>query len=385
LNAYVRVLVVLAAFGPLALPAQVKQSLLPVGSAGYESGQVLGVTFQGVRQPVDTLDTRPTVILAEYRRSANDGWHLAGTYDRWTAGNQRRSVVHAFVSREPFVFFDSDLRLMPRRHGIDFTQQWRRTERTWTYVGVGLHESEGDGSYFFPIGGIPWIPCDTTGSCGAPLHLQSPPNGATTIIRRPPASSIGISIGGVTPEYQALSARFGSVTDTRDNIFAPTRGRVLDVSVRASSISFGSPESERYYSARAELRGYKSLASGAVLAGQMFAGLDSELLPEFESAGFGRIGRGFPPGRAPGDLAVSLEGEWRGPTQWMRNRLGSAVFASVSSVHYNRGNPNFGPFIAAGVGLRYRIDPETRNTLRLDVAFNSDKKPVLLLALQEAF
>lgn len=375
----------LFAVTPLILPAQAKSVVLPLGSAGHESGHVLGVAVQGARQAVDTLGTRPTVMIAEYRKSANEGWYLGGTYDRWTAGNQRRTVAHAFVSKEPIVFFDSDARLMPRRHGIDLTQQWRRTERTWTYLGVGLHASEGDGSYSFPIGGIPWTPCDTTGPCAVPLHLQAPPNGVTTVIRRPSASSIGVSAGGVTPEYQALSARLGSVTDTRDNIFAPSRGRVLDLSVRASSISFGNPDSERYYSARAELRGYRSLASGAVLAGQMFVGLDSELLPEFESAGFGRIGRGFAPGRAPGDLAVSLEGEWRGPTQWMRNRLGSTLFGSISSVHYNRGNPNFGPFIAAGVGLRYRIDPETRNTLRLDVAYNSDKKPVLLLALQEAF
>lgn len=373
------------AIGPLVASAQVRSVVLPLGSAGHESSHVVGVAVQGVRQDVDTLGTRPTVMLAEYRRSANDGWHLAGTYDRWTAGNQRRTVVHAFVSKEAFVFFDSDTRVMPPRRGLDLTQQWRRTHRTWTYVGVGLHESDGDGSYDLPFDASPWPPCDTTGPCAVPLQQLPPPGGGTTVLRRPAQLSFGPSAGWISSEYRALSARLGSVTDTRDNIFAPSRGRVLDLSVRASSTADGGAESERHYSARAELRGYRPLASGAVLAGQMFVGFDSEVLPEFESAGFGRIGRGFPPGRAPGDLAVSLEGEWRGPTPWMGNRLGGSVFGSISSVHYNRGNPNFGPFIGAGAGLRYRLDLQTRNTLRLDVAFNSDKKPVLLLALQEAF
>lgn len=380
-----RACVGLLALAPLSVSAQAKSVVLPLGSAGHESGHVLGVAVQGVRQIVDTLDTRPTVMIAEYRRSDNDGWYFGGTYDRWTAGNQRRSVVHAFVSKEPIVFFDSDARLMPRRRGIDLTQQWRRTERTWTYFGVGLHESEGDGSYYFPFEGSPWPPCDTTGPCAVPLQQIAPPGGVTSVIRRPADLTIGYAVGSFTPEYQALSARFGSVTDTRDNIFAPSRGRVLDLSVRAGSVFGGSRDSHRNYSARGELRGYRSLPSGAVLAGQMFAGLDSHLLPEFESAGFGRIGRGFPPGRAPADAIVSIEGEWRGPTQWMGNRLGGTVFGSVSSVHYNRGNANFSPFVAAGMGLRYRLDPQTRNTLRLDIAFTSDNRPTLLLALQEAF
>jgi len=369
----------------LTLPAQVKTSVLPLGSAGFESGPVLGAAVQRVRQPVDSLGTRPTVLMAEFSMAEYDGWHVAATYDRWTAGNQRRLVVHAFASREPIVFFESNARLMPRRRGIELTQHWRRTERAWTYLGVGLHESGGDGSYSFPIDFGPGPPCDTTGPCVAPLQQLPPPDGPTTVVRRPAALSFGGPVGGVTSEYQALSARLGRVTDTRDNIFAPSRGRVLDVSLRASSISDDGTEPDRYYSARAEFRGYRSLASGAVLAGQIFAGLDSHVLPEFESAGFGRIGRGFAPGRAPGDAIVSIEAEWRGHTPWMGNRLGSTVFGSISSVHYNRGNPNFGPFVAGGVGLRYRLDAQTRNTLRLDIAFTSDKRPALLLALQEAF
>jgi len=349
--------------------AQQSDVLVPSALVIPDRVQSVGIALLRVTSPSDSLGTRPSSVVADVGLGVGGGWRGAFSFDRWQPGNRRRLMASAYVSRLEIEVFD-DFEFQPERSGWELRQHWQRGAGTWLYAGIAGRKSSG-GRY--PITLFSSAPCDPPGPCGTPASY-GPSSYWIPEIRR----------------FTALTARAGWLRDTRDNIFAPEWGRYVDLAVLAHRYGLDDWDDESY-SVRLDTRVYRPDASGGVWALQGLFGLDGDEwnpIPIDESFDL-PMGR-YHAGGYRNQLLLFAQAEWRGPTRWMRNRLGPAVFGTVSGSHWQRSGTSATLF-GAGAGLRYRLNRDTRTTLRLDyaVSFRSDPnvKPRggLHIALQEAF
>lgn len=349
--------------------AQTSTVLVPSALVIPDRVQSVGVALLRVMSPSDSLGTRPSSVFADIGAGVDGGWRASFALDRWQPGNRRRLTASAYLSRLEIQVLD-DYEFQPGRMGWELQQHWRRAEGTWLYAGIAGRKSSG-GRY--PITLSPSPPCDPTGPCGTPAS-SGPSSYWIPEIQR----------------FTAITARVGRLRDTRDNIFAPSWGRYVDLAVLAHRYGLDDWDDESY-SVRLDTRVYRPDASGGVWALQGLVGLDSDEwnpIPIDESFDL-PMGR-YHAGGYRNQLLLFAQAEWRGPTRWMRNRLGPAVFGTVNGSNWQRAGTS-GTLYGAGAGLRYRLNPDTRTTLRLDYAVsfivdrNSRPRSGLHLALQEAF
>lgn len=346
-----------------------------IGSASEALGAAGGLARIRLRQPIDSLGTRPSVFVMDISAAAQRGWRASISNDAWTTGNARRLVMSAFASELPVVAYAYDLTLSPRRFGADITPHWKRSEHAWWYLNLSWRRNEGDHA---SLPGPTWtpIPCDTTAPCGIPAR-----------------ASLSVAPGMVwygvgSSRYRMWTGRMGHVRDTRDNILAPASGSVFDISAAISQVGYESlPQAG--VSVRADLRRYRTTASGGVLAFQGQFMFESDEIPFDEHMASESPLRGFAPTLSTAESLVRAQGEWRSPIHSGSNRVGYAVFGAMQLV--TTGNTERGTQYSAGLGLRYRLDRGSRNTLRLDYGYgvepNAPRRTqhTLTLALQEAF
>lgn len=349
--------------------AQTTSVVVPTGLVIPDRVQSVGASLLRVTSPDDSLGTRPSSVVADVGVGANGGWRGSVALDKWQPGNRQRLMASAYISRLTMTVSGDEFEIAPERMGWELRQHWRRTEGTWLYAGLSGRKSSG-GTY--PYSPSPSPPCDSLGPCVIPGSVSS---------------------SYWVPEIQrftALTARAGWLRDTRDNIFAPEFGRYVDLAVLAHRHGTDRWDDEAY-ALRLDTRYYRREAAGGVWALQGLVGYDSEQwnpVPTDESLDL-PVGRSYA-GGFRNQLLIFAQAEWRGPKLWLRNRLGPAFFGSVSGSNWQRSGTSATLF-GAGGGLRYRLNPDARTTLRLDyaVSFMRDgyarSRRGLHLALQEAF
>ncbi|MCK9995893.1 MAG: BamA/TamA family outer membrane protein [Candidatus Krumholzibacteria bacterium] len=171
--------------------------------------------------------------------------------------------------------------------------------------------------------------------------------------------------------------------DTRDNLWAPSRGLWAQLIARTSSSTFGSDYSFNQFIA--DFRGYLTLGENSVLAAQLLGtGLDGD--PPFFSLPVlgGEEGlRGYRGGLFRDKTRVLGRVEYR--RDRIMGRFGGAVFAGIGDVAPEVGKLTLaGNLWTAGFGVRYLLDEAEKLKIRLDFGWGNGDSG-FYLTLGEAF
>ncbi|WP_428267347.1 BamA/TamA family outer membrane protein [Haliangium sp.] len=170
--------------------------------------------------------------------------------------------------------------------------------------------------------------------------------------------------------------------DTRDRVYAPTRGTLTEASAFVYSGYLGSDEDFARLSLDA--RAYVPIATGHVLAVHALASARSGA-PPFDllaSAGDTWFLRGIAGGRMRDRHLVGAQIEYRSPMWW---RLGLVLFGATGRVGHRLSELADAPWrTAAGVGLRFAAKREDHVHIRFDVGFSADGYQAYI-NLREAF
>lgn len=366
----------LLAFGGLCAlsigaPAQTTTQVVPIGAQAEGIGRSAGAALWRVTQFDDSLGTRPSSTIADVALGFDGGWRTSVTFDHWKPGNRRRLLASAYISHMPLYVYGAGSSFRPKRDGWDVRQHWRRGEASWLYLGIGSRRSDG--------GSRSGVICDPWGNC--PASLREQPQDALSFAPTP-------YWWVEHRKFTILTARGGLLRDTRDNVFAPDFGRYLDLSVLVHRYGEdGYATMSR--SVRLDTRAYRRDASGSVWAvqGLVFYDANGGVPLVSDEAAELPVGRDYTAGRGMYTRSTLFgQVEWRSPTRWANNRLGMAFFGSASASGWERSGSG-STVLGVGGGLRYRLNPSARSTVRLD--FTSDVRTrngrALYLALQEAF
>ena len=338
----------------VAAPAAEKWNIdfLPVLGSAPETGLQYGAAvFATKRHPV--AGTRTSSVVSNAIRTAKGQTRAFVELDRWTANNDWRYSAIAIWQKFPLPFYgisdttdESDVELYtPRGTELGVTVQRRIGRRQWLMAGLRRTEWE---------------------------MLRTEAGGQLE-----PGIITG-SLGGRT-----VVATIGAISDTRDKIFAPTRGQYAEFTLGFSDDGIGSEFS--FLRARADARSYFSVGRGHVVAVQAVAqGVKNT--PPFDQLsliGSSSAMRGYVPGRFRDRFMASAQAEWRSPTRrnWGLAAFGGAGFVSSvpAEIFAGRVLPTL------GVGVRYRMDPATGATIRVDYARGTPGQSGLYVVFSEAF
>jgi outer membrane protein assembly factor BamA len=168
--------------------------------------------------------------------------------------------------------------------------------------------------------------------------------------------------------------------DTRDHLYYPRNGAFHQVSYLVFAKAFGSESNFSRY--RLDLRKYISLKR-SVLAGQAYFNFTTGSTPfqYLSYLGGGNVLRGFLEARYRDRHAMVYQLEYRAP---LFKRMGIVGFAATGQVVSSLKDYNFNDqHLAAGGGLRYRLNPEGMN-IRMDVAV-SKAGNYIYFSVNEAF
>lgn len=335
---------------PLCAQAQWRTSVLPVLGSAPETGGQFGVAVFRTRQAQDSLGTRPSSLIGNAIVTAKGQRRAFLEYDRWSTGNARRLQVLGVASEFPLPFYgfgdntpDTPMAYEPRTFELSITRSRKRGEATWRYAGLRVVDTRV--IFIDSTANVPFL------------------------------------------DYTLLLASLGVIRDSRDNVFAPTQGRVFDVTISAGPNWRGVSNGDQSTLARLRVdwRRYRSLPNGGVLAGQVVINESTEEFPLDQVAlvGHHSLNRGYAMGRFRGRGMLASQLEYRSATRLWNDRLGAAAFAGVA---FLSGEGSTGrPLPSGGIGLRFRLDPRTRSTIRIDYAKGASGQSGLYVAFNEAF
>lgn len=178
----------------------------------------------------------------------------------------------------------------------------------------------------------------------------------------------------------------GIVYDNRHNVLNVRNGAFAELSGLDYRKSWGAQR--EFYGITLDARGYKSLSSRRVLAGQIFAQSFSGNLPFNQMALMGgeTIMRGYYSGRYRDRemLAAQVEHRWL-PFSFSK-RFGGVVFAGAATIAPAFNEYNFRHTkVAGGAGLRYLLFPNKDVYLRFDLGVTSDGGIGFYIFTGEAF
>ena len=178
--------------------------------------------------------------------------------------------------------------------------------------------------------------------------------------------------------------------DNRDNPINPDKGEYADIQLRNNLKALGSDYNSE--SILIDLRKYFKLPfnSNNILAFWSYNNftVSGELpyldLPSTGWDAHNNTGRGYVQGRFRGTNFIYFEGEYR--FQITNNGLlGGVVFANAESFTEYPSNKFNTVFFAKGIGLRIKINKNTKSNLTIDYGFGQGKSHGLILNLGEAF
>ncbi|MBM4118572.1 hypothetical protein FJ251_12725 [bacterium] len=216
--------------------------------------------------------------------------------------------------------------------------------------------------------------------------------GLAAVARRQRLETASLEPGGLLAGGALLgSAPLASIglgprllLDRRDEAWQPRRGVYLSAGATWYRRALGGDhDGER---GGLDARAYRELGAGLVLAGQLslhavYGEIPFDALP---ALGGEEHLRGYPGGRFRDRSRLLAQLELRRPALW--GRFGVALFAGAGDVAPAPGR--LAParaHLAAGAGLRYRLDPESGLSLRADFGRGEAGESGVAITIGEAF
>jgi hypothetical protein len=297
--------------------------------------------------------TRMSSIIGNAIHTAKGQTQVFFDIDRWTANNDWRLQSLVVWRKYPLPFYgigddteeDAEALFTPQGTNIMATVQRRVGPKRWVVGHVQRAESE---------------------------IIKTAPGGLLE-----PGTITG-SRGGRT-----VIASLGFITDTRDNLFSPSRGQYGEIAVAKSAEAIGSTFD--FTRVRADVRAYLGLGDGHVLAGQAMAqGVSGDApFDQLSQIGSATVMRGYLSGRFRDNWMAAVQGEYRSK---LYKQMGFAVFGGVGFVAPEAGElASARALPSVGAGFRYRLDPRTGATIRIDYARGTPGQTGLYVSFSEAF
>jgi outer membrane protein assembly factor BamA len=171
--------------------------------------------------------------------------------------------------------------------------------------------------------------------------------------------------------------------DTRNNVFFPSSGVLLEAAVQTFGKAVGSDYNYTRYLIDAAT--YKRISKTSILAINAIADINVGEPPFFLMAGMGgpKRMRGFYEGRFRDKQLMLLQTEWR---QKIWKRFGAVAFGGAGIVadkldHFEIANTRF----TYGAGIRFTLDKKELINIRLDYGKGSLNSSGFYLTIGEAF
>lgn len=189
-------------------------------------------------------------------------------------------------------------------------------------------------------------------------------------VRNVPAGGLLDALNPVGRDGGFASGLGPSLTwDSRDHVFAPSSGALVDARSVFYSPAFGSEFA--FTRLTLDARSFFDLGAGHVLAAQvrLEALVGDGPFDRDAKLGGAELLRGYLRGRFRDDASVGAQLEWRFPIYWRFQ--GAAFVATGQALGRSRLAP--GDFhVAGGVGLRFVLVERERISVRLDAAASPD-------------
>ena len=325
---------------------------LPAVASAPETGLQFGATMLGVWEATPRFTTRPNTMVASVLMTTKSQVRVRVEGERWSTGNTRRLGGLLQWQKFPLPYYgigDKTLESAEEIYtpkGIEAQLAFQQRMRGSWYATAGVrHLDQG-------------ITADTVG------ELQ--------------AGTVTGSDGGAITEFTA-----GVMTDTRDNLFSPRHGRLVQLSYGRSASGLWSDFN--YGTLRADARTYRAIATEHVIATHVqVVGVDGDApFDQLALVGSGDIMRGYARGRYRDRWLLAAQGEYRSP---VRKRVGGVLFggAGVSAPGLDElsGRTLLPTY---GVGLRVQLDKQQRTGVRADYARGRDGASGLYIGFNQAF
>lgn len=281
----------LALFACLGLAPQLsaqatwKTTVLPVVGSAPETGGQFGAALFRTLQPDDSLDTRPSSLMGNAVATTKGQQRAFVEYDRWAPGNQRRTWAAVIVSRFPLPHWGSGYETFAEP--VDY-------EPVTLELALTRHRKTGRATWL--NAGVRAVFVDVESAVLAPDESAFP--------------------------YQLATAQLGVIHDTRDHLFAPTNGRVVDISLGVGPLRHEG-RTNLLTRTRVDLRGYRPLLRGSSVGVQaVLVGNDGAVpIDQMALLGHHTLNRGYTMGR--------YRDHWMASTQ-MELRSGAFGWGSAS-------------------------------------------------------
>ncbi len=325
---------------------------LPALGSAPETGLQYGATVLAVWQPAPRLQTRPSSVLAFALRTGRGQTRIGVETDRWTTSNARRLAVSLFWQEYPLPFY-----------------------------GMGDRSRDEDKITFTPSG------LSASATVQERLRGSLYATGSVAFSdQRIAADSMGQSrLAGLTGAAggQTLEWTLGLLNDTRDHLYAPGRGHLVQVGYTRSTPQIVSDF--RYGRLRLDARGYRDLGRSNVLAAHVLVvAVDGQApFDRLALVGGSDIMRGYALGRYRSRSLAAAQAEYRSP---LSHRLGAVLFAGagISGVG-TTALAQQAVLSTYGAGVRFQIDSVQRTSVRADYGRGRDGAAGLYIGFNQAF
>jgi hypothetical protein len=359
-------LALLASLGAVALPLSSQPSqgvrdsttahrrirILPALGSAPETGLQYGITSLTVLERAPMEHTRPAMLTAFAIRTAKSQTRIGAEGEYWTRRNDRRIAGQFAWQQYPLPFY-----------------------------GIGDGAPERDKEVFAPRG------IDATIAVqqrlrGAVYGLSSVRVIDQSITPDSTGALQGSTLTGITGG-RTVEVTLGALRDTRDNLFSPASGQLVQLTYTRAVDALGSDFA--FGRLRFDARAYRRLGTRGVVAAQVVAvGIDgSAPFDQVALVGGGDIMRGYPRGRYRDDWFAGAQAEYRTP---MRHRVGGVLFGGAGAVNRTAGALGVGRLLPTyGAGLRIALDPVQRTAIRADYGRGRDGNSGLYIGFNQAF
>jgi hypothetical protein len=325
---------------------------LPALGSAPETGLQYGATVFAVFERPLMNHSRPAVLTASALRTAKGQTRLSAEGEHWTVGNSRR---------------------------LAGTLAWQKFPLPYYGIGDSTPESAKE---IFSQRGI-----EATASVQQRLVRSLYALSSLRLVDQTitPDSAGRLRSSGLlgTQGGRSVELALGALDDTRDNLFAPSNGRFVQLVYSRAASALGSDFS--YGRLRLDARAYRGLGSAGVIAAQVVGvGVDGKApFDGLALVGGSDIMRGYPRGRYRDRWFTGAQAEYRSPA-W--NRVGAVVFGGAGLAAERVGSLMDGRILPTyGAGLRVTIDPAQRTAVRIDYGRGRDSNSGLYIGFNQAF
>ncbi|MES2522376.1 MAG: BamA/TamA family outer membrane protein [Gemmatimonadota bacterium] len=326
--------------------------VLPALGSAPETGLQYGITSFAVFERPPMARTRPATAMAYAIRTAKSQTRIGIEGEHWSTGNDRRLAGTLVWQEYPLPFY-----------------------------GIGDRTPETAKEIFSPRG------IEATATVQQRLARSLYGLSTLRIIDQTitPDSTGALRVSGLTGVNggRIVELTLGALDDTRDNLFAPAAGHLVQLSYGRGLDGLGSDFD--YGRIRLDARAYRAMGGSGVLAGQVVAvGMDGAApFDGIAMVGGGDIMRGYARGRYRDSWFTGAQAEYRTP---MRRRVGAVLFGGAGFVAPRLGALFDGQVLPTyGAGLRVGLDATQRTAVRMDYGRGRAGNSGLYIGFNQAF